>query len=269
MKRLIPAVLSVLLLLLLSGCGSSGRYSMSEDRAPRRSLNPDRVREAEPEPVVHAAAGNRSPYTVLGGTYYVMSSREAEDYVETGTASWYGMKFDGHLTANGEVFSYREATAAHRSLPIPSFVRVTNLRNGRSLIVRVNDRGPFHGDRLIDLSYGAALKLGFAGVGTAPVRVNAVVADRRGRIREATERRRVSDNVYLQLGAFRRRRNANRLAEDVEDLVEHPIILRSDEVDGRLLYQVRVGPFNDEQEMWRLRERLIAAGLEKPYPVQD
>jgi len=128
----------------------------------------DAIPQIEPAPT----RGNRSPYRVKGQTYTVLPT--ADDYVEDGIASWYGMKFHGRQTANGDIYDVFAATAAHRSLPIPSYVRVTNLRNQRTVLLRVNDRGPFHDSRLIDLSYGAALALGFVESGTAPVRVEAV-----------------------------------------------------------------------------------------------
>ncbi|PJK06396.1 hypothetical protein CO612_02085 [Lysobacteraceae bacterium NML71-0210] len=135
--------------------------------------------EAIPEPeVVHlprSAVGNRSPYTVLGKRYTVMD--EHRGYVEQGRASYYGNKFHGRRTSNQEVYDMYAFTAAHRSLPLPSFARVTNLDNGKSVIVRVNDRGPFHENRLIDLSYAAAVKLGFREAGTARVEVRALLPE--------------------------------------------------------------------------------------------
>ncbi|MDO4708686.1 MAG: septal ring lytic transglycosylase RlpA family protein [Pseudomonadota bacterium] len=135
--------------------------------------------EAIPEPeVVHlprSVVGNRSPYTVLGKRYTVMD--EHRGYVEQGRASYYGNKFHGRRTSNQEVYDMYAFTAAHRSLPLPSFARVTNLENGKSVIVRVNDRGPFHENRLIDLSYAAAVKLGFREAGTARVEVRALLPE--------------------------------------------------------------------------------------------
>jgi rare lipoprotein A len=129
-----------------------------------------------PEPVPHAEPpshyGNRSPYVVLGKTYTVLPS--AAGYVERGVASWYGTKFDGRATSNFEPYDLYQFTAAHRTLPLPSYARVTNLDNGRSVIVRVNDRGPFHDGRLIDLSYAAAVKLGVNAHGTANVEVRGI-----------------------------------------------------------------------------------------------
>ncbi len=123
-------------------------------------------------PLVRSRLGNK-PYVVWGKHYDVLDS--AAGYRSEGLASWYGTKFDGRRTSSGEVYDIYKLTAAHRSLPIPSYVRVTNLDNGRSSIVRVNDRGPFHDDRIIDLSYAAAVKLGFAHRGTTQVRVEAVL----------------------------------------------------------------------------------------------
>ena len=134
--------------------------------------------DAIPEPEVRAEprsrAGNKS-YSVLGKKYDVM--QRVDGYVEQGTASYYGKKFHGRLTSNQEVYDMYAFTAAHKSLPLPSFARVTNLDNGRSVVVRVNDRGPFHAGRVIDLSYAAAVKLGYRDRGTARVRVEALTED--------------------------------------------------------------------------------------------
>ena len=132
--------------------------------------------DAIPEPDVRAEPmsryGNRSPYSVLGKSYTVMA--QPKGYVERGTASYYGNKFHGRRTSNQEVYDMYAFTAAHRTLPLPSFARVTNLDNGKSVVVRVNDRGPFHSGRLIDLSYAAAVKLGYRERGTARVEVRAL-----------------------------------------------------------------------------------------------
>jgi len=136
--------------------------------------------ECIPEPeVVHeprSPVGNRSPYQVLGRTYHVLDT--AEGYVETGIASYYGGKFHGRRTSNQEVYDMYAFTAAHRTLPLPSYARVTNLENGRSVVVRVNDRGPFHEGRLIDLSYAAAVRLGIHRQGTGRVEVRGLVPGR-------------------------------------------------------------------------------------------
>ena len=121
------------------------------------------------ESLAYSASGNGLIYEVWGKQYRVMSS--ARGYQQTGGASWYGVKFHGRLTSSREPFDMYQLTAAHRSLPIPCFARVTNLENGKSTVVRINDRGPFHSERIIDLSFAAAVKLGFHDQGTAQVSV--------------------------------------------------------------------------------------------------
>ena len=166
-------------LAMLVGCASappgkdhSGRYTIRQDRAPDGNFDASGLKDAQPRFEEPRRAGNKSPYTVWGKKYSVMDDNNG--YVAEGMASWYGEKFHGHKTSNGEVFDMYQMTAAHKSLRIPSYARVTNLANGRSVIVRVNDRGPFHGDRMIDLSYAAAKRLGYQGQGVAKVEVAAI-----------------------------------------------------------------------------------------------
>lgn len=147
-----------------------------KDRAPDAPLHDvDLIPEPEVVDEPRSAYGNRSPYKVLGKTYTVRES--AAGHVETGIGSYYGTKFHARRTSNLEVYDMYAFTAAHKSLPLPSFARVTNLENGKSVIVRVNDRGPFHDGRIIDLSYAAAVKLGYHDKGTAPVEVRGLTPD--------------------------------------------------------------------------------------------
>ena len=212
--------------------------------------------DAVPQNEPAQTRGNRSPYHVKGQTYTVLPT--ADDYVEEGIASWYGMKFHGRQTANGDVYDLFAATAAHRSLPIPSYVRVINLRNQRTVVLRVNDRGPFHDSRLIDLSYGAALALGFAESGTAPVRVEAVAppaSESRGKL--AAERYR-----YLQLGAFKSLQTAKRVSREAGDRQgwEYPVAITEVDISGQRLHRVRVGPFDDPSALQRAQDILEAGG---------
>ncbi|POA19475.1 septal ring lytic transglycosylase RlpA family lipoprotein [Pseudomonas sp. FW300-N1A1] len=141
-----------------------------KDGAPWWDVDVSRIPDATP--TLHSGAYKANPYTVLGKTYYPMP--ESKRYVATGTASWYGTKFHGQNTANGEVYDLYGMSAAHKTLPLPAYVRVTNLDNHRTVILRVNDRGPFYSDRIIDLSYAAAKKLGYAETGTARVKVEGI-----------------------------------------------------------------------------------------------
>ena len=222
-------------------------------------------------------AGNRSPYTVLGKTYFVLPSEEG--YSERGIASWYGEKFHGHKTSNGEVFDMYHVSAAHKSLPIPSFLKVTNLDNNRSIVVRVNDRGPFHGNRLIDLSYAAALKLGYAETGTARVQLESIVAEnfpidsikRNGLSLQADSSNSTSTtNQYLQVAAFSSRINAQELSNKLEGILERPVLINSViNPAGTILYRVRIGPINDPIELEKITGQLVAAEFDRPYPVRQ
>jgi len=227
---------------------------------------PDPVPRIEPK----SARGNPPTYKVFGKTYQTWDS--AAGYYATGLASWYGRKFHGRSTSSGEPYDMLQLTAAHRSLPIPSYVRVTNLDNGRSTLVRVNDRGPFHNDRVIDLSFAAAYKLGFSGNGTARVRLEAWAppGDPAGRTRadeqladEPTQTRR----FVLQAGAFRNLAAADALKESLTNLTgERAYVVRVDDED---LYRVRLGPVAGESEAQRLRAMIIGANQAEPLIIED
>lgn len=149
-----------------------GRYSLLEDQGPDVDIDVTNIPNAVPKKEERTIAGNVSPYTVLGKTYSIQFN--AAKYSEIGLASWYGKKFHGERTSNGEIYNMFGMTAAHKTLPIPCYVRVTNLTNNKNVILRVNDRGPFHEDRVIDLTYTAAKKLDFHRTGTAKVRVDVI-----------------------------------------------------------------------------------------------
>ena len=259
-----------------SGAAGS-RYSIVQDRAPSANLSVAEIAEVIPQPLQRTMAGNRSPYTVLGKTYHVLDTEAG--YSERGIASWYGEKFHGHKTSNGEVFDMYQASAAHKSLPIPSFLRVTNLDNNRSIVVRVNDRGPFHGNRLLDLSYAAALKLGYAERGTARVQLDAIIADGRvldrfpggaegSVIQSLTVGTRV--DKYIQVGAFSDLGRARELARKLRQLTSKPVIIRSVENQASgVLHRVRVGPVNDPDEIRQISQSVVAANLGSPYTVTE
>ena len=180
--RCLPWLTAAWMLVLLSACTTPGRDSdgtgrSDSDGPPRQLSNVEYQRLlSQPDPIPRdeppAARGNPAEYVVFGKRYRTSSS--AVGYVAERTASWYGRKFHGRLTSSGEPFDMFALTAAHRELPLPTYLLVTNLANGKQTIVRVNDRGPFHDDRLLDLSYGAAVKLGFSENGTARVRLQAL-----------------------------------------------------------------------------------------------
>jgi len=160
----------VLTLFFLSACSSS-RYQQKHDSTPTRLPNKAELTDATPRAEAHSRGGNKD-YKVFGKPYKVLAT--AQGFVQTGTASWYGKKFHGHLTSNGEIYDMYAMSAAHKNLPLPTYLKVTNTANDKSVIVRVNDRGPFHQSRIIDLSYSAAYKLDMLKTGTAQVKITAI-----------------------------------------------------------------------------------------------
>lgn len=164
---------------VLAACQSPGRYAQHQDSAPTFEHAPPDMRDAEPRYEPYRAFNSR-PYEVLGKQYYPIET--GKGFVQEGYASWYGQKFHGHLTSNGETYNMFAMTAAHKTLPLPSYVKVTNLANNQTAIVRVNDRGPFHDNRVIDLSYAAAQKLGYAQHGTAKVKLEVIYVDEQNNV---------------------------------------------------------------------------------------
>lgn len=217
------------------------------------------------EPVTRK--GNTSPYTVFGKTYHLLPS--SADYAAQGTASWYGTKFHGRQTSNGEIYDLNLMTAAHKTLPIPCYVRVINRHNGRSAVVRVNDRGPFHGDRLIDLSYAAAVKLGFADHGTAPVFIETVVPDEPGAPQEARFVAAPNSNWYLQAGAFQNQNAATALGKKLAARTELPVQVKPSEIAEAVIYRVRVGPVKHEAQLHGLQQDLLAAQMGAAIIVRE
>ncbi|MFT5804757.1 MAG: rare lipoprotein A [Candidatus Paceibacteria bacterium] len=218
MTRLL--IISLTILALISGCAATGIANWPARVAPQ--LTPAASSQASPQrpqaPIKSHTRGNRSPYNVFGETYHVMPS--SLGYVEIGIASWYGKKFDGRLTSNGEVYDMYQLSAAHKSLPLPSVVRVTNLDNGRKVIVRVNDRGPFHSDRVIDLSYQTALALGFVDQGTASVVIEAIDEQNYpGQVAAQAAVAMHHETFYLQVGAFTNVSGAEQLLASIDGLM--------------------------------------------------
>lgn len=263
MRRL--SVTLAVLVLVVVACAQQApqdsRYARQQDAAPLKPISADAVVDAIPRADPLLLVGNISPYTVLGVTYEVLDDHS--NYSEEGIASWYGAKFDGYETSNGETYDLYQPTAAHKTLPIPSYARVTNLANGKSVVVRVNDRGPFHEDRLIDLSYAAAVKLGYMEQGTARVRVE--VIDVAG----VDDRRQVPLGSYrfLQLGAFGTLASAQRLQSEVASLVSAPVQVSEVQSGSNMLYRVRLGPLDDSREMEQLRRTLQDNGFGPGQPL--
>lgn len=232
------------------------------DHAPTGRPDLSRIPEPVPKAEPLSRYGNQPSYTVLGKRYRVLT--DTRGYRERGLASWYGAKFHGRATSSMEPYDMCQYTAAHKTLPLPSYARVTNLENGRSTIVRVNDRGPFHEGRVIDLSYVAALKLGVYETGTARVEVEAIDPKNRIALPAAP-----SGAVYLQLGAFGDRANAETLRQQLAQAGERAEIRESDE-NGRRLHRVYVGPLPDATRAEETKARLRLQGfVATPIMIAD
>ncbi len=244
----------------LAACGGTAQRDGGPSTPPVDiSAIPDAVPKFEPR----TRAGNAPSYTVLGRTYRVRA--DSAGYRERGVASWYGSKFHGKRTANGERYDMYAMTAAHKTLPIPSYVMVTNLLNGRQVVLRVNDRGPFVDDRVIDLSYVAAAKLDMLTIGTAPVEVVAVgpgdTLPGPSFAKPAT--------VWIQAGAFTVRDNAERLRARLDGTAGTPARIETAEVNGRQFFKVRLGPVASTAEADRLSRVLANHGIPDPLFVVD
>ncbi len=200
--------------------------------------------------------GNPPSYNVSGIRYVTLKTERG--FVERGIASWYGPNFHGEKTSNGEKYNMYAMTAAHTRLPIPSYVRVTNLKNGKSAVVRINDRGPFKDNRVIDLSKAAAAKVGIIAKGTGLVEVRAIVP---GEIEQPIPAYApIKGEIYLQAGAFGDPRNAEQLKKELTQLLDHPVQVRQEEQEGVLFYKVLTGPYRDVDETDRQAARLAALG---------
>lgn len=281
------AGLMLFVVVFASGCVTSpfapqsaeDKFAKRSDGAPMLPLDPAQIEDAVPRNEAVKLAGNKSPYQVFGKTYYVMPVAERYSYVQEGVASWYGTKFHGRNTSNGELYSLYGMTAAHKSLPIPCYVKVTNLDNGLSTVVRVNDRGPFHSNRIIDLSYAAATKLGYASLGTARVRVE-VIDTRTVLTEQQTAKPTAPSSVansgqapaspavaagrYLQVGAFKNYQSALELQKSLQRLLAKPVAINSGSGE---IYRVHIGPVN-YAEIEHVKGVVQQASLGTPHLVK-
>lgn len=295
--------------LMLSACGTTPPHRTGHDGGPTRPpidvmSIPDAVPKVEPR----SRYGNPRNYVVLGRRYHVLPT--SDGYVERGVASWYGEKFHGRRTSSGDAYDMYGMTAAHKTLPLPTYARVTNLRNGRSIVVKINDRGPFVHNRLIDLTYTGAAKLGLLGAGTGLVEMRALdprradpgptlievkretpARTRPTQVASAASATRLLDKLiapaqadelpatapttaasptlYLQIGAFVNRANAEQLRKKLS-AARFPDIHISEAVGNqRPVYRVRIGPLASVAEADRMAGELVRHGIANPRVVVD
>ncbi|HID81129.1 MAG TPA: septal ring lytic transglycosylase RlpA family protein [Chromatiales bacterium] len=282
-------LLVLALLLLIQSCG----LLQQKDRAGRELSEAEiaAIQDAVPVNEVLAKSGNPQSYEVNGRTYHVM--KNAQGFVQHGKASWYGKKFHGRRTSSGETYDMYKMTAAHKTLPLPTYVRVTNLENQRSVVLKVNDRGPFVTGRAIDLSYVAARKLGIVGDGTANVEIRALEPGQTNHsevvmstvedmqpldtipvtetlpvntpvdpvAKTTPTKPPVSDTgIFLQVGAFSLMNNAERLRLRMEDMQSHPVNTITSRTAKGELHKVRIGPFSSDAELKKIQNLLRGKG---------
>ncbi len=241
----------VLLLSQLTAC-SYFNFFEQQDGPPNHTIDVSKIPNAVPKVEPKSRYGNKSPYFVLGKRYTVLKS--AKGYQATGIASWYGTKFNHHKTSNNEYYDMFKMTAANKTLPIPTYVKVINLENGKQIIVKINDRGPFEKNRLIDLSYTAAKKLDMLKKGTAHVKIIAL-----GPHHYSTSSKPV---IYLQAGAYSHYSNAKHLQQKITKLLKTiPCSIHSVKKINATLYRVQIGPIVNTSIAHKLRTTLQSAGI--------
>lgn len=251
--------------LLISCSTEPPKVDEPADGPSTTNLKSGDVADAVPVAEPLARYGNHSPYEVFGKKYYVLET--SEGYHQRGIASWYGSKFHGRRTSSGEPYDMHLATAAHKTLPLPSYAEVTNLDNGKKVIVKINDRGPFKHDRLIDMSYGAALRLGMTGTGTARVDVRVIDPGDMSSVMYTASNTASSSgaaDTWLQVGAYGKREGAEKLAGQLERASLNPVSIH----DIGDLFRVWLGPYNSASEVESVISRAIELGFERPHRVK-
>lgn len=297
--RLITAVAAVM---IIAGCQSSGRYAQKQDSEPTFAYEAPLMEDMQPRYEPYKPFNSR-PYEILGNRYYPLES--GKGFVQEGIASWYGQKFHGHLTSNGETYNMFMMTAAHKTLPLPSFVKVTNLSNGKTAVVRVNDRGPFHPDRVIDLSYAAAKKLGYQQHGTARVKLEVIHFDKDNNVtvgnrptvtyeeyagagpsepatvavnaaakfsvdetdlkQQDTRSTNTDDGMFIQVAALSDLKKAKSVSTVLSALYQVPAQIPF--IDD--IYKLRLGPLKDRFQLKMLLEELKNNGYPNAYKVEE
>lgn len=304
-------IIALTLPLFISGCGSlptgGGGFFSRQDSAPAHPVDVSNVANAIPRVEPHSRYGNPESYVVFGKRYHVKKS--SIGHVEQGVASWYGTKFHGKRTSSGEPYDMLAMTAAHKSLPLPTYAEVTNLKNGRKIIVKINDRGPFKNNRIIDLSYAAAIKLGITKAGTGLVEVRAIdpsqppqaksqiqpqvpvvappppthrtpppqAAVAAKAVPPPTDKRQQTTpeqaaNIYLQVGAFGSRINAENLRariRDIETLTPSMVSVTQGIKSDSSIFRVRIGPIDSAPEADQVIKRLAQFGIKHPHVIAD
>jgi rare lipoprotein A len=255
---MIKSIIVIPFIILISACSTS-RYQDANDSIPSRLPNQSELQDAIARAEPHSRGGNKN-YQVRGINYQVLNS--AKGFEQTGIASWYGKKFHGHLTSNGEIYDMYAMSAAHKNLPLPTYLKVTNLTNNKSVIVRVNDRGPFHQSRIVDLSYSAAYKLDMLKTGTAKVKITAITDfSTKEKIANTLPHTGQADKNYIQVFATSKhelaKNTANGLAKRYSQTVNYP------KKDG--IYRIQIGPIINATTLKNLLQELKQGDYPNAY----
>ncbi|GAM54610.1 rare lipoprotein A precursor [Vibrio ishigakensis] len=255
-------LLAGLFALLLAGCSSSDseRYAINQDIPPDAPITLDHIEDATPRYEPYSLGGNKD-YTVLGKSYSVIDNPQG--FKQKGKASWYGKKFHGHLTSNGETYDMYSMSAAHKTLPIPSYVKVTNLDNGKTAVVRVNDRGPFHDGRIIDLSYAAATKLGVIQSGVANVEIEHIDTSAHKKPKTSSH-----PKFIIQVASLSNAENSQKLADKLSKDYQQPSFVESKDKTNRIF----VGPISEantaQDVLKKLKQDGFTSAFIKKHKVQ-
>jgi len=267
MKAIHP-IFFTLCLLTISGCSSWSGHSRtvddSHETTPATSADNSSYSTLSGSSTELSSADIEDFYIVFGRRYAVMKS--SDGFKETGIASWYGEPFHGQKTSNGEIYDMYQMTAAHKHLPLPSFVEVTHLGNGRSIIVRVNDRGPFKDERIIDLSYAAAQKLDMIAAGTARVSIRSL--DDLNVDLQA--QRQIAAPIHVQVGSYREMSNALNTQDLLRSIgINNSRIVKSNAIGSAPLFRLQVGPITKGSEYDQLTQQLLTIGIRESVIIRD
>lgn len=251
----------------LVACGTLLGPPMPEvrDGPPLKPVDVATIPDAVPRVEPLSKYGNPERYSVYGVEYRTL--KDSKDYVERGIASWYGSKFHARRTSSGEPYDMYAMTAAHKTLPLPTYAEITNLKTGKKIIVRINDRGPFHSNRIVDLSYAAAIKLGIRGTGLVELRAidpQLSVAPLIPATQHATHH---TPQLFLQAGAFQQRDNADQLRQRLLETAGVEVHITPDAAAAMPLYRVRLGPLATVEEADQLAARLKTMGIVDAHVV--
>jgi len=269
MKNFSQCLLGILMV-LLAGCATTPPAKEIKDGPLGYEVDVSNIPDACPKVEPRSRYGNPSSYQVNGRSYRTLQT--SQNYRARGIASWYGTKFNGQYTSSREPYNMLGMTAAHRTLPLPTYAKITNLQNGHQVIVKINDRGPFDPNRLIDLSYAAAKKLGITQKGTGLVEVTAIDPSRpevanQYATKQVSQAKPGQPILYMQIGSFANQANADKLANRVRQLTAKPVRVKLADNVKNPVYRVQIGPLSDVAESDILHRKLRSEKLGAPLTV--